>query len=235
MYKVSEDAVKLIKRFESFKSKAYIDPVGVWTIGYGTTKGVKKGMKITRQQAEQMLMEHLDEEVIPAIEKYVKVPLTQPMVDALASFIYNVGVGNFKKSTLLKVLNRGNYKAAQAQFGRWVYGRDRRTGKRIKFKGLVRRRKAEADLFHKGILEMDSVTEKLPKDMTIATVEPEPANPNALKELLMYSNTFKAVVAQITALAAAFANVDWRVVAVIAGAAALFILYRRFHDIKERL
>lgn len=235
MYKVSDDSVKLIKRFEGFKAKAYLDPVGVWTIGYGTTKGVKKGMKVTRQQAEKMLAEHLDEEVIPAIEKYVKVSLTQPMVDALSSFIYNVGVSNFRKSTLLKVLNRGNYKAAYAQFGRWVYARDRRTGKRIKLKGLIRRRKAEADLFYKGILEMDAVAEKLPKDMSIATVEAESANPNALKELLVYSNTFKAVVAQITALAAAFANVDWRVVAVIAGVAALFILYRRFDDIKERL
>ena len=133
--------VELIKESEGLRLQAYLPtPNDVWTIGYGHTKTAKKDMKITKAGAEALLLHDLAW-VETAIDTYVQVPLNQNQYDALASFIYNVGATAFKKSTMLKLLNKGDYQGAANQFPRW----DKQKGKVLK--GLTTRRKHERDLF----------------------------------------------------------------------------------------
>lgn len=141
--KSSQNCVDVIKHYEGFRSYAYLCPAKVWTIGYGHTEGVKKGMTITESEAEKLLFKDL---VIyeNIVKKYVKVPLTQYQFDALVSFVYNLGEGNFKSSTLLKKLNAGDFNAVPSQFLRWTYAGG------VELPGLVKRRKTEAKLFESG-------------------------------------------------------------------------------------
>lgn len=138
----SSNCVNLIKKFEGFRKDAYLCPAGIWTIGYGTTKDVKQGDKCTEQDAEQYIQRDL-EEFAKAVNENVKVPLTQNQFDSLCSFVYNVGIGAFKKSTLLTKLNNKNYTEAADQFLRW----NKAGGKELT--GLTKRRQAERDLFVK--------------------------------------------------------------------------------------
>jgi lysozyme len=139
--KIGKKGLDLIKSFEGFEPKAYICPAGVLTIGYGTTSNVKKNQIVTESQATDLLMKDCTkfEKVVNAS---VKVPLTQNQFDALVSFVYNVGPGNFQASTLLKVLNAGRYDQVAAQMLRWNKG-----GGKV-LAGLTRRRKAEGVLFN---------------------------------------------------------------------------------------
>ena len=134
---------KLLKYFEGCKLTAYQDSVGVWTIGYGHTKGVYDGMTITQEEAEQMLLTEL-EEYEGYVEKYVTVPLTQNQFDALVVWVYNLGPTNFRNSTLLKELNSGDYTAAGKEITRW-----NKAGGKV-LAGLVKRREAEAQLFNEA-------------------------------------------------------------------------------------
>lgn len=138
----SNDAKDLIKCFESFRPKAYWCPGKVLTIGYGTTRGVVAGQEITHEEALKLLEEDL-QYFAHNLRLLIKVPLNQHQFDALISFVYNIGIGAFKKSTLLKKLNAGLYEEVPKQMMRWVFV------KGIVFKGLARRRKAEATLFSK--------------------------------------------------------------------------------------
>lgn len=126
-----------IKEFEGFSSTAYTCAGGVVTIGYGHTRGVRITDRCTKSEAEQWLREDL-----APIEAYLNtIPEidTQGEYDALCSFIYNLGIGNFKSSTLLKKIKAGApTEDIQAEFKRWVYA----NGKKLK--GLVRRREWEA-------------------------------------------------------------------------------------------
>ena len=131
----------LLKFFEGCELVAYQDSVGVWTIGYGHTKGVTPGMTITQEEAEQMLESELAE-YEGYVEKYVTVPLTQNQFDALVVWVYNLGPTNFRNSTLLKKLNEGDYTAAGTEIKRW-----NKAGGKV-LKGLVKRREAEAELFN---------------------------------------------------------------------------------------
>ena len=135
------NGTKILKFFEGCKLTAYQDSVGVWTIGYGHTKGVYAGMSITQEEAEQMLLTEL-EEYEGYVEKYVTVPLTQNQFDALVVWVYNLGPTNFRKSTLLKELNSGNYTAAGKEITRW-----NKAGGKV-LAGLVKRREAAAELFN---------------------------------------------------------------------------------------
>lgn len=142
--RTSAQGLDLIKRFEGLHLHAYLDPVQIPTIGYGTImiagKPVKMGMVITEEQAGQYITADLHR-FEDAVNTSVDVPLTQEQFDALVSFTYNLGVSNFKKSTLLTLLNQSRYEEAQPQFLRW----NRAGG--VVFKGLSRRRLAEAALF----------------------------------------------------------------------------------------
>ena len=130
----------ILKDFEGCRLEAYQDSVGVWTIGYGHTKGVYEGMTITQDEAEQMLLEELVE-YEGYIERYVEVPLTQEQFDALTVWVYNLGPTNLSSSTLLKRLNDGRYDLVPDQIKRW----DKAGGKQLA--GLTKRRAAEARHF----------------------------------------------------------------------------------------
>lgn len=140
--KISRDGLDLIKRWEGCRTNAYRCPAGVWTIGYGHTKTVTPGMMISHTQADNLLLEDL-KEFESAVRRLVTVPLNQNQFDALVSFTFNVGVGALQGSTLLKLLNAGNYTAAAQQFNKWV-----RAGKQV-LPGLVARREDEYQLFIK--------------------------------------------------------------------------------------
>ncbi|PZR17268.1 MAG: hypothetical protein DI536_02780 [Archangium gephyra] len=139
--KLGQAGLNLIKEFEGLRLKAYRDPVGVLTIGYGHTgSDVKPGMVITQQRAEQLLKNDTGW-AQKAVRDTVKVPLTQGQFDALTSFTFNLGAGALRSSTLVKKLNAGDYAGAQKEFGRWVHA-----GGQV-LAGLVRRRAAEARMF----------------------------------------------------------------------------------------
>ena len=132
--------LELIKEFEGLRLKAYLCSAKVWTIGYGHTKGVKKGDTCTQEEADAFLVADV-KWVLTAVERTVKVPLTSGQRAAVNSFIFNCGAGAFRTSTLLRKLNAGDYKGAADEFPRW----NKAGGKVIK--GLVRRRAAERKVF----------------------------------------------------------------------------------------
>lgn len=138
--KIGSKGLELIKHFEGCELEAYKCPAGVWTIGYGHIKGVQEGMKITEMQAEEMLQSELIE-YEGYINDLVEVELNQNQFDAMVSWVYNLGGGNLRSSTLLKVLNAGNYAGVPEQMLRW-----NKAGGKV-LEGLTRRRQAEADLF----------------------------------------------------------------------------------------
>ena len=137
---ISVEGISLIKKFEGCELEAYQDSVGVWTIGYGHIKDVKQGDKINQDEAENLL-----EEEMPEYEGYindmVEVSLEQCQFDALVSWVYNLGPTNLSSSTLLKVLNEGDYDEVPFQIKRW-----NKAGGKV-LEGLTRRREAEALLF----------------------------------------------------------------------------------------
>ncbi|NJO39831.1 MAG: lysozyme [Cyanobacteria bacterium CRU_2_1] len=139
--KISAKGLRLLKSFEGLELEAYIDAVGVWTIGYGTTTGVTPGMRITEAQAEEFLKRDLMK-FENAVSKLVKVSLNDDQFSALVTFVYNVGDGAFADSTLLRLLNRRDYQGAADQLLRWNKGNGG-----VELAGLTRRRKAERALF----------------------------------------------------------------------------------------
>jgi lysozyme len=142
--RTGKNGIALIQKFEGLRLTSYQDPIGIWTIGYGHTGAdVKPGLTINHSQVFILLQQDL-ERFESGVSKSVKVPLTQNQFDALISFSYNVGLGNFNKSTLLKRLNEANYSGAADQFPRW-----NKAGGEI-LKGLVNRRNAEAALFRES-------------------------------------------------------------------------------------
>jgi lysozyme len=138
--KTSAKGLALIKEFEGFRAAAYLCPAGVWTIGWGHTRGVTEHDRVTEEMATDMLIEDLAW-CEAAVKQYVTVPLNQNQFDALVSFTFNLGQGALAQSTLLRLLNSGEYTAAALQFGRWV-----KAGTQT-LPGLVRRREAERALF----------------------------------------------------------------------------------------
>ncbi|ECK7391395.1 lysozyme [Salmonella enterica subsp. enterica] len=138
--KTSDNGRAFIRAREGVKLAAYQDGGGVWTIGYGHTRGVKQGQVINHEQADEFLNNDL-RQVESCISERVTVALNQNQFDALVSFVFNVGRQAFSDSTLLKKLNEGNYRAAADQFTRWVYDNDQFV------QGLYNRRVAERDLF----------------------------------------------------------------------------------------
>ena len=142
---INQAGIDLVKHFEGLYLKAYLDPVGVLTIGYGHTgPDVKPGMVITEAEADALLKEDLAEHE-DFVGDVVKVSIDDNQKAALTSFAFNVGNGSLKGSTLLRKLNDGDHAGAADEFLRWVYGTV--NGVKTVFNGLVRRRKAERALF----------------------------------------------------------------------------------------
>ena len=138
--KISEDGLELIKKFEGCETTAYQDSVGVWTIGFGHTKGVEEGQTCSIEDAASMLADEMDE-YEGYINNMVKVDLQQHEFDALVAWVYNLGPTNLGESTMLKVLNGGQFDRVPDEMNRWT-----RAGGEI-LEGLVRRRQAESLMF----------------------------------------------------------------------------------------
>lgn len=146
---VSSNGLAIIKKWEGCKLDAYLDPVGIPTIGYGTIaypdgRRVAMGDQIVQEQAEGFLL-HECTSICPAVERQVAVPLSQNQFDALVSFSYNVGLGAFGDSTLLRKLNQSDYAGAAEEFLRWNKGQV--GGQTVELPGLTNRRRDERALF----------------------------------------------------------------------------------------
>ena len=145
---ISQHGLAKLKQWEGLKTKAYKDAGGVWTIGYGHTAAAgtpapHQGMVITEADAESILLKDLTQ-YEAAVENNVNVKLNDNEFAALVSFAFNVGIGAFKKSTLLKKLNKGNYDAVPTELMKWT----KAGGKKLQ--GLVNRRRAEGYLWMEG-------------------------------------------------------------------------------------
>lgn len=141
---ISQKGIELIKEFEGFRSEAYQDSVGVWTIGYGSTKGVKKGDKISEPEALERMKSEIASYYAKELMKIAnkrKWNLNQNQFDALISFAYNLGVGNLQ---LLSGTDRNPRKLLDLPIHMKLY--NKADGKVSK--GLVRRRNAEVELFN---------------------------------------------------------------------------------------
>lgn len=143
--KTSAAGIALIKRWEGERLTAYLCPANVWTIGVGHTAAMGdpkpvSGMKITAEESTAILRRNLSR-IEKDVEAAVNVPLNQRQFDTLVSFVFNVGIGAFRKSTLLKRLNSADYDAVPTELMKWT-----RVGGIVN-QGLVNRRKAEADFW----------------------------------------------------------------------------------------
>jgi lysozyme len=140
-FSYSDNGLALTKSFEGLHLEAYRDCAGIWTIGYGhtgPTLGV--GQIISVPEAEELLRADLAEAVV-CVNRLVKSVISQSQFDAMVDFCFNAGRGSFLQSTLLRKVNSGDFAGAAAQFALWVHA-----GGEV-VDGLVRRRKAEAELF----------------------------------------------------------------------------------------
>lgn len=136
----SKSGLALTESFEGLRLAAYQDSIGKWTIGYGHTLGVTPGMTCTQAQAEEWLENDINWAVF-VVNKLVTRPITQGIFDSLVDFTFNAGSGNFKSSTLLKLVNAGDMEDAAKEFEKW----DHAGG--VVVAGLLRRRKAEEQEF----------------------------------------------------------------------------------------
>jgi lysozyme len=139
-----EILTRLIKEFEGYKLDAYKCPAGIWTIGYGQTKGIKQGMKWTQQEVDDNLLETC----IVAIDEAIKASPILLLEDinkqaAIADFVYNLGITNYNRSKLKLRINQKNWTSAVTEIKKW-----NKAGGDV-LAGLVRRRQCEADLLLK--------------------------------------------------------------------------------------
>ncbi len=136
-----EVLTRLIKEFEGCKLEAYKCPGGIWTIGYGQTKGIKQGMKWTQQEADDNLLETC----IGVIDETIKASPILILEDinkqaAIADFVYNLGITNYNRSKLKLRVNQKNWVSAVTEIKKW-----NKAGGNV-LAGLVRRRQREANL-----------------------------------------------------------------------------------------
>ena len=137
----SKQGLALTEQFEGCRLSAYLDQIGVPTIGYGHTRGVHLGMTCSPEQAQAWLLQDIalcEQDV----NTHVKVPLTQGEFDALVDFAFNLGCQSLNGSTLLHLLNAGDFHGGAAEFEKW----DHAGGKIVA--GLLRRRQAEEAEFN---------------------------------------------------------------------------------------
>lgn len=140
----SKQGMALTQQFEQCRLVAFKPtPSDPWTIGWGHTQGVEEGMTCSQIQADQWLLDDV-QDAVNAVNRLVKIGITQEEFDALVDFTFNVGIGNFARSTLLADLNANNVQGAIDEFEKW----DMAGGQHLA--GLLRRRIAEKALFTLG-------------------------------------------------------------------------------------
>jgi lysozyme len=175
----SEIGILMLKQREGWRDRAYKDVAGKWTIGYGhlilpaemskyvgatvTVNGASRGSYVMSKEEGDTLLRRDLSTAEQAVRNYVLVPITQEQFDALVNFVYNVGVGAFKGSTLLRLLNAGDYKGASAQFPLWakvtkvdangnaIFDANGKVVK-VEHRGLMNRRVEEKALFDSGMI-----------------------------------------------------------------------------------
>jgi GH24 family phage-related lysozyme (muramidase) len=165
MQRVTASGVELIKRFEGKRLTAYRDAVGVWTIGYGHTAmagapDVKAGMLITEAEAATILSRDVNMFAVQ-VQRMITQPIGDSQFSALVSFAYNVGLGNFAGSSVLKAVNAGQFDAVGRRLALW-----NKAGGRV-LAGLTRRRAAEALLFQQaggGAMSLFDLNMPLPSE-----------------------------------------------------------------------
>lgn len=139
--KINQAGLNIVKEFEGLCLSSYKCPAGVWTIGYGHTEGVTRGMQITKEEAEDLLRHDLQ-----LFENGVKrfigdAPTNENQFSAFVSLAYNIGIGAFGKSSALREHKSGNYELAANKIMLW-----NKAGGKV-LAGLIRRRKAESKLY----------------------------------------------------------------------------------------
>lgn len=137
---INQTGIDLIKKFEGLHLEAYLDPVNIWTIGYGHIQSAKEGMKVSLAEAENLLRQDLVR-FEDAVSEAVKIEINDNQFAALTSFCFNLGANSLFQSTLLKLLNQSKIAEAADEFPRW----DKAGGQSLL--GLSRRRRAERALF----------------------------------------------------------------------------------------
>jgi lysozyme len=141
--RINAAGLAILKHYEDCSLEAYLCPARRWTCGWGETEGVTKDTVWTQRYADERLEESLRKREA-AVERLLKVPLTDNQFSALVSLVYNIGVTAFAGSTLLRKLNNADYAGAAEEIPRW-----NKAGAKI-LRGLTRRRIAERDLFDRA-------------------------------------------------------------------------------------
>lgn len=218
---MNKEGLELLKQFEGFRNKAYLDPVGIPTIGYGFTKGVKMGQVMSREAADKRLAQEVAE-----FEKGVKSAISTATNDnqlsAMVSLAYNIGIGAFKKSSVLRRHNQCDFLGAADAFSMWV----KAGGKTLP--GLVRRRNAEAALYLKPT--MDIISDK--QIAEVGTQRAEAAGSIKAQGLLQTANLVQAGTA---AGAIGLGTMDRYVaiVLIVVVAVAAYVIYRERRKISD--
>ena len=216
--RINAEALALIKRWEGLKLTAYRCEAGALTIGYGSARDVRPGQVITQVEAERRLLEDLAR-FEAAIERMVRVPLTDGQFGALVSWAFNVGENAAARSALIRKLNALDYDAVPAELMRW-----NKIGKRV-VPGLTNRRAAEAGLWARGSHVASATVAPVP---AVATVADAAATGTGRAALGVGAAGAIATAAQAVPLIESLGTVGPIVgVALVAAAVALFILWRR--------
>jgi lysozyme len=149
-YRMSPQGLDRIRQREAFVARVYDDGVGNRTVGYGhmLRPGESFPGGLTVEQAQDLFARDVERIVSPVLDR-IEVPLTQNQVDAIGSFVFNVGPGNFTRS-ILPNLNLGNHQGVLASMFRFITGRNQRTGERVTLRGLLKRRQEEVALYKQG-------------------------------------------------------------------------------------
>lgn len=215
---MTEEGLSLIREAEGFCANAYRDATGIWTIGYGHTSAagdphVSAGQVITRDEGEAIFRRDV-EAVAASVRRAVTQAITDAQFSALVSFAYNVGLGNFRSSSVLKALNANELPEVPRRLQLWV----KAGGKTLP--GLVKRRAAEAALF---------ATEAAPAVQQPARRPDRPTGKPALQSTTIWAAALAAVIALINETA------RWLGYGVLGLAAAACIGFAAWWIIRERL
>lgn len=232
--KVNKAGINLIKKYEGFRSRAYRDAVGVWTIGYGHTSmagapRVTPGLTISRAEGEAILARDV-QKFADKIAPLIKVRLNDNQFSALVSFAYNVGVGGFRRSSVLKRVNAGQYDGVPHRLSLWV----KAGGQTLT--GLVRRRAAEGELFLTDDRQPQRSRNRRNAGRPTLPVEPVPGKP-VHKSTTNFAAILTAIAGLLSSLKSGFSgNTGGYVmtaVAVVIVAASMWIMRERWYKTRN--
>jgi lysozyme len=233
---VSPEGIALIKRFEGCHKlaengnyRAYRCVAGKWTIGYGHTYGVRSGVTATVKECNTYLQEDITK-IASQIRQVVTVPLSQAQFDALASFVFNIGIGNFKKSTILKNLNKGKHHSVPLEMMRW--NKAKVDGVMTELGGLTRRRAAEGALWalENDLGEKDPV---MPQRPDMASLKPLTQSKTILGSVVAIGGILTAELVEKLSNIISYSNIVSISLLALSICGAGLAIYSRIKDYKE--